>query len=115
MKLTPLNNTIKYKLTQNATEQSAIIDAGTYTQNNYETLFTNMTTKLNQSLTSSILNNGNVGQQWLVSLDDGRASIQQRLSKRLNYTDWTGTIVKNVTKTGTNSGATLKGAADVGS
>ena len=110
--ITLVNNTIKYKLGTNAPEQDVKITVGTYTQNNYQTLFSDMTTKLNQSLTST--NTSNVGQQWLVSLDNGRASIQQKLSSRSNYIDWQDTIAFNVTVAGAGSSATVQGDASMG-
>lgn len=112
--LTLVNNKISYKLGLTAPNQDVKLTVGTYTQNNYETLFSDMTTKLNQSLTSS--NTSNVGQQWLVSLDNGRASIQQKLSNKLNYIDWQDTIAVKVTAgaTGAGAGATVQGDSNVG-
>lgn len=111
--LTLANNKITYKLGSTAPEQDVKITVGTYTQNNYETLFSDMTTKLNQSLTSS--NTSNVGQQWLVSLDNGRASIQQKSSARLNYNGWKDTIAIKVTLPGASgSNSTVQGNSDVG-
>lgn len=51
--LTLVNNKISYKLGLTAPNQDVKLTVGTYTQNNYETLFSDMTTKLNQSLRSS--------------------------------------------------------------
>ena len=112
--LTLVNNKISYKLGLTAPNQDVKLTVGTYTQNNYETLFSDMTTKLNQSLTSS--STSNVGQQWLVSLDNGRASIQQKLSNKLNYIDWQDTIAVKVTAgaTGAGAGATVQGDSNVG-
>lgn len=111
--LTLVNNKISYKLGLTAPNQDVKLTVGTYTQNNYETLFSDMTSKLNQSLTSS--NTSNVGQQWLVSLDNGRASIQQKLSNKLNYIDWQDTIAVKVTAgAGSGAGTTVQGDSNVG-
>ena len=40
--ITLVNNTIKYKLGTNAPEQDVKITVGTYTQNNYQTLFSDL-------------------------------------------------------------------------
>ena len=112
--LTLANNKITYKLGSTAPKQDVKITVGTYTQNNYQTLFSDMTTKLNQSLTST--NPSNVGQQWLVSLDNGRASIQQKLSSKLNFINWTDTIKFKVTITSPSAGAAaiVEGKSNVG-
>lgn len=83
--ITSQNNTLTYKLNQtNAPEQTVKLELGNYSKDNYTTLFTDMTNKLNKSLNSTT-HSSNVGQEWRVSLDDGKASIQQKLSPRLNF------------------------------
>jgi hypothetical protein len=75
------------------------LEVGEYSKDNYASLFTDMTNKLNKSLNST--NPSNVGQEWLVSLDDGRVSIQQKLSPRLNYASWQNSIVQDIVTTNT--------------
>jgi hypothetical protein len=45
------NNEIKFKFTQTGTEIVALLTEREYTQSNFETLFTDMTTQLNNNLT----------------------------------------------------------------
>ena len=72
--ITQDNNTLTYKLNETtAPTQTVKLELGEYSKDNYLTLFTDMTDKLNKSLNSTIPSN--VGQEWRVSLDDGRASI----------------------------------------
>lgn len=94
--ITSENNTVSYKLNQSgAPEQTVKLELDNYSKDNYTTLFTDMTNKLNKSLNSTT-HPSNVGQEWRVSLDDGKASIQQKLSPRLNFNDWNNGVTQNI-------------------
>lgn len=111
--ITAQNNTLTYKLNQSgAPDQTVKLELGDYSKDNYTTLFTDMTNKLNKSLNSTT-HPSNVGQEWRVSLDDGKASIQQKLSPRLSFNDWNNGVTQNID---TASAVTLiKGTNDTNS
>lgn len=110
--ITAQNNTLTYKLNQSgAPDQTVKLELGDYSKDNYTTLFTDMTNKFNKSLNSTT-HPSNVGQEWRVSLDDGKASIQQKLSPRLLFNNWNNGVTQNID---TASAVTLikgTGAAD---
>ena len=99
VEITTDNNTLDYKLNQTgAPPQTVKLELGEYSKDNYLALFTDMTDKLNKSL-SSTTDSSNVGQEWRVSLDDGRANIQQKLSPRLYFKDWNNGVTQNIDTT----------------